>query len=235
MVTIDGDIEAWSKGRPVADLRHCASALGQREPQLAGAAAAHLAHSRVPEARMIAGYAQRRYLKSDPAAARELCELLVGDEDWTVREAVTFAVRDATIDDPDLTLGLLRSWATSGDPRRHRAFIVVARQPRRQQPAVAGELVALMREPLMDGDAYVRKNIPFAIRYLARNQPGLVVAELPGWSASGNRGLELSALSALEALRGNAVLPEHVAGTAVDALLRSANRATRVRAARIAP
>jgi len=159
-----------------------------------------LSASRAEEVRMLAGFLLRPLLPREGERVWPVADHLVVDDAWTVREAATFGTRDASIDDPDAVLPLLRRWAEPAvGARRHRAFIVVARQPARQRASVVAEIMASIDEPLADPDPYVRKNIPFAIRYLARNQPRALRAKLAAWVTSQNVGLERAALAALAA------------------------------------
>ncbi len=147
--------------------------------------------------RLVAGYSLAWWALEAPKSASEMATELVSDEVWEVREAATFGVRAALIADAEVLMPLMRAWAAHGDARRHRAFLVAARQPRSQSAEVVDELVSLLATPLSDPDPYVRRNIPFAVRYLARNQMASLGVQLPSWARSGNEGLEEAALAAL--------------------------------------
>ncbi|MGW6739949.1 DNA alkylation repair protein [Streptomyces sp. NPDC055025] len=186
-------------GRPVADLRVTAKALRTAPAAEHTAILGRLAASAVPEARCVAGYAAAWFvLRHQDDDARSLVDPLVGDGDWTVREAATFGVREALVADAGRVLPLVRRWAAEdrGD-REHRAFLVVARQPKRQKPSAVEELIRLLRVPLADDGPYVRKNVPFCLRYLARTHPHVLAPALREWSAADDRWLSRACVTAL--------------------------------------
>lgn len=206
-------------GRPVAALRATAKALRTAPAAEHTAILGRLAASAVPEARCVAGYAAAWFvLRHQDDDARSLVDPLIGDGDWTVREAATFGTREALVADAERALPLVRRWAAEdrGD-REHRAFLVVARQPKRQTPSVVEELIRLLRVPLADDAPYVRKNVPFCLRYLARTHPHALASALRAWAATGDRWLLRSCATALT---GELLAAEPYAAAEIVGMLR---------------
>lgn len=177
-------------------MRRRAAALERVAASEHAAAIHEYLHGSVDE-RMVAGYAVSWWAVEAPESAFEVATELVTDEVWEVREAATFGVRAALIADAEAVMPLMRVWAVAADARQHRAFLVAARQPTSQSGGVVDELLSLMAVPLSDPDPYVRRNISFAVRYLARNQLARLVRQLPIWARSTDEGLQRAAVAAL--------------------------------------
>lgn len=178
-------------GRPVQEQR----AAGRR---LSQADLGEWAVAPVPEARSAVGYAMANVLPDGDPAPWDLVHRLVNDDDWTVREAATFGVRDALIAAYPVVVPGVRAWAGStANDREHRAFLVVARQPSRQRPDAVAELTRMLRVPLSDPALYVRKNVPFCLRYLARTHGRLLAGHLRAWAAEPDEWLQRACFGGL--------------------------------------
>ena len=178
----------------VADLRRAAAVIARRPDALD--ALESMAGSDLPADRMTAGYALSGVVQESPDRAHRLATQLAQDDAWEVREAATFGIRDSSILFPDVVAPVVKSWSESDSTRLHRAVLVVARQPKRQDPVFVVHAIGWMELALHDDDPYVRKNIPFAVRYIARNQPVLTRKCAPHWAASTIWGWQLAALAA---------------------------------------
>lgn len=183
----------------VADMRRAAVVLARRPDALD--ALESMAGSALPADRMTAGYALSAVVQDFPDRARSIATRLAQDDAWEVREAATFGIRDSSLTVPDVVANVLQSWSESDSSRLHRAVLVVARQPKRQKREFVVHALRCMERALHDDDAYVRKNIPFAVRYLARNQPGLTSERAPHWASSTIWGWQLAALAAVRSGR----------------------------------
>lgn len=178
-------------GRPVQDQRQAARRLGRAQ-------LAEWAASPVPEARSAVGYAMANVLPGGDQAPWDLVNRLVNDEHWTVRESAAFGVRDALIAAYSVVAPGVRPWAgPAANDQEHRAFLVLARQPSRQHPAAVAELTQLLRVPLSDPAPYVRKNIPFCLRYLARTHGQLLAGHLLEWAGEPDQWLQRACFGGL--------------------------------------
>jgi hypothetical protein len=155
-------------GESVAVLRTRAQGLQAPESWDAVASLSISAHK---EERMVAGYALTGHLLAGHDGGGKVATDLVDDEEWEVREAAAFGVRSASVRDFTRVLPLLRCWAESSSSRQHRALLVVARQTAKQGKANVAALMPLVKRCVADRDPYVKKNVAFALRHLARTQP----------------------------------------------------------------
>lgn len=185
--------------RSVKELRADALRLKALGAECARLELDRLATSAAADDRSVAGYALAWYAAASGAArTAQLADPLIADEHWTVREAATFGIREALIAAYEPVRPVVRQWAKSGHERAHRAFIVAARQPRRQRTEAVAELIGLLAQPLSDPGPYVRKNVPFCLNYLARTHPVLLAAELPRWAAARDPWLDRACLVAVQ-------------------------------------
>lgn len=100
---------------------------------------------------------------------------LIEDDKWEVREAATFGIRDAFVDNYEVMLPYVLHLASRfPSPRRLRALLVICRLPRSVPDSAMTPLVPGLMRALSCPDAYVVRNIPFFSRYLERSHPALL-------------------------------------------------------------
>lgn len=128
--------------------------------------------------------------------------VLANDNDWGVREEVTYVFRDLLRRDLPEDAQAYRSLMTLGSERLRRAIIVGAgRAGAKKLPNLALPLLDLLELAINDRREYVRRNLgPFAIgSYLLLYYPDKTLGRVARWSRSSDEQVRWTAAMSLSA------------------------------------
>jgi len=182
-------LEQWLSEAKVSELRILADRVNnfyQGSPEDSLKLIHRLGSHRTGEARMLAGYCMSWCATLRWSEVCSLATTLADDSYWPVREAVTFGIRDALVDAFDTIFPDIAPWASSSKVNLRRGYVVMTRQPAKQRTQNMSLMLDTLEKVLPDKTEYVRKNMPFALKYICANHPDLLLQYLQRWSDMSN-------------------------------------------------
>jgi len=172
---------------PVAQLRKVAQSIAKMwraRPKETITFIKALSRSDSEECRQISGYAAGVLASQEWSDDIQGILLRLADDPiWPVREAAGFGIQAALEQNYEQVYPTLREWSEKPNPNIRRAVLVALRPSYRGEwnEQRVNQLLDLVGTFLTEQDEYVRKNVPWVLRFF-RNYPDLVLPRLAAWA-----------------------------------------------------